>query len=213
MAWSSGISVEGLLTKIHYCRLMKNSGVFRWLVGSERRVRITLTMIMPLTAVQVARRTDLDRDSCSLALRQMARREVVQCLNTQARSSRVYFLRETGKRCQTRLRAERRMEKIVPPSLPPLNWDLYGWVCFRHRSAVVKAMREPSIPPAIRRCAREHNPHLRISTNNVRDTLRLMIARGLVRRSEPQENGRTSFDLTDTGRQVQELLCRAEALS
>jgi predicted DNA-binding transcriptional regulator len=71
-------------------------------------------------------------------------------------------------------------------------------------------MDEPLQPAAIKRRARRHDPEIRMSANNVRDVIQVFLRRGIV--TSVLERGKTHprYELTETGRQLQQLLLRAE---
>ena len=70
----------------------------------------------------------------------------------------------------------------VKYDFPEIDWSLYGLICFSQRSAVIKALSRPMQPSEIKRMARFHDPNLRMSANNVRDIIRLLLEKGVVRR-------------------------------
>ena len=76
--------------------------------------------------------------------------------------------------------------------------------------AIIKAMKEPLQPATIKRRARSLDPNLRMSANNVRDVIRLLLDRGIVRRVEIKKKRHPRYELTELGRVIQELLLRAE---
>ncbi len=162
-----------------------------------------------MTARQLSQHTEITLDTCSLVLKGLAGHGLVTCLNGRARRSRLYWLTQPGKQCQSRLRRERGLGAL-PYDFPMVDWELYGWVCFTHRAAVLTALREPMQPAHIKRVARSQNPALKMSANNVRDVIRLFMWRGIVerlprlkRRSHPR------YELTEEGRKLRVLLLRA----
>lgn len=165
-------------------------------------------MVQPLTASQCAGRTELTLDCCKSALRQLAQRRLAGCLNEPARSGRVYGLTRVGVHCQRQVRRALQRPDI-PYEQPSADWTLYGWLCFRHRAAVLRGLGEPGSASLIRRRAREHAPGLRISANNVRDVLRHFLARGIAR-LERTEGRRRTYSLTSNGQLLRTLLIRAE---
>ena len=154
-------------------------------------------------------RTSLPRAVCSPLLAELSIYTLVFCLNAAARRSRLYWLTELGTLCQRRLYAA---EGSSPPEhlLPSLDWALYGRMCFSHRAPVIRTLNEPLQPAAIKRRARAWQPQLRISANNVRDVIRLLAAWGVVRPVQVRRKVHLRYELTDTGKAIQQLLDRAE---
>ena len=93
---------------------------------------------------------------------------------------------------------------------PRVKWSMYGWVCFSHRSAIIKALDRPLQPAAIKGRARFQNPKIKMSANNVRDVIRLFVKRQIVtpiiigRKTHPR------YQLTELGRKLQVLLLGAQ---
>jgi len=46
---------------------------------------------------------------------------------------------------------------------PVVDWNLYGWVCYSHRAAVIKILTEPLQPASIRRKIKQEVPGMKIS--------------------------------------------------
>lgn len=121
----------------------------------------------------------------------------------------MYWLTQPGKECQSRLQQERGLGALRN-DFRIVDWELYGWVCFSHRAAVLTALREPMQPSQIKRDARSQNPALKMSANNVRDVIRLFLKRGIVerlpgrrKRSHPQ------YQVTEEGYKLRVLMLRA----
>lgn len=188
---------------------MQLSEAYQYLSQSERRRKILLALKQPMTARQLTRLTGLSLDACSRVLNELSIYELVQCMNPRARQSRVYWLTALGNQAQARLHSEFGLAPLER-GFPETDWDLYGWVCYRHRSAVLKALTEPMQPATIKRKARSQNQQLRMSANNVRDIIHLFRQRGIVR---PIRHGRKvhlRYELTDLGRTLRNLLIQAE---
>ncbi len=98
----------------------------------------------PLTVKQLSRRLSLSLDESGSAVRTLRRRGLVRCLNPEARRSRVY------RRCS--------LEHPERETAVAQDWGLYGWVCFSHRAAVLKALDQPRRPADIKRRARFLDP-------------------------------------------------------
>ncbi|MCG3132744.1 MAG: hypothetical protein FLDDKLPJ_03610 [Phycisphaerae bacterium] len=158
---------------------MNLSKVYPWILKSPRRKLVLLNFSQPLTANQMSKRTGLSLDACSYVFWEFTLKKLSTCLNNAAQRNRVYWLSRLGLVC--RRRSFRDQEKEMPtPFVPDVDWDLYGQVCHRHRSAIIKALREPMQPAAAKRRARALDPTLRMSGNNARDVMRWLRKAGLV---------------------------------
>ncbi len=176
---------------------------------SERRRRVIEALSQPLTALQLARKTGLSFDSCRDVVGELAGTEILRCLNPEATRSRLYWLTPQGAACQRRIlstsgHCPRRQD------FPGVDWSLYGWVCFSHRATIIKTLTKPMQPSEIKRKARSHDPGLRMSANNVRDVIRLFVAKGIVVRVHVPRKAHDQYRLTDTGEQLRTLLLGAE---
>jgi len=190
-------------------RAMQASHADQWLHRQERCRVIVSSLTQPLTVQQLARRAGLRLSQCTCLLRALRRRSLVRCLNEEARRSRVYWLTRAGRDCQRQFRA---LRGLAPPALtlPEVDWALYGWICFSHRAAILKALDEPLQPSAIKRRARCQDDGLRMSANNVRDVIRLFVQRGIVHQVMVRKKAHPRYELTRTGRMLRELLFAAE---
>ncbi len=169
-------------------------------------------MHQPLTALQISRRTGLSFDTCRDLIPRLASRGIVRCLNGNARRSRLYWLTQRGKTVQAQLTG------LTPSNTPDsaigsTDWELYGSVCFSHRSEIIKTLTEPLQPSEIKRRARSRNPDLRMSANNVRNVIRLFLAQGIVRPVRVRKKAHLRYELTELGRTFQALLRSAERFS
>jgi len=100
-----------------------------------------------------------------------------------------------------------------PSTLPTsVDWNLLGWVCYRHRAAILKTLSEPLQPSAIKRRARARDPTLRMSANNVRDVIRLFKQRGIVQPVYLRKKKHPRYELTDVGKTLRQLLGQAESV-
>ncbi len=184
---------------LHYRRLM-----------DKARLRGALARLhQPLTTLQLARREGLDLDRAGYLLWELSLHDLVTCLNRSARQSRVYWLTDQGARVQRHARNLLRLRPIEP-DFPRVNWDTYGWSCFRHRSAIIKALDRPLRPVQIKRRARQRDQEVRMSANNVRDAIKLLLARGIVQSVAVPREPNPSYELTGSGRAIRDLLLRAE---
>ena len=166
--------------------------------------------MQPMTAKQLVRRTGLSFDSCRDVVADLAAHGLIVCLNSQAVRSRLYWPSELGQRCLVSLYTSTN-STTQTASLPDVDWALYGWICYSHRAAIIKTLTEPMQPALIKRRARSHYADLRMSSNNVRDVIRLFLAKGIVQTVRIRKKAHLRYLLTDIGRQFQTLLRQAEA--
>lgn len=150
----------------------------------------------------------MNRDSCSEVFAQLRQNGVVTCLNDAARENRIYDLTASGLRIQRRLTSKEPRSPATLPR-PTCDWDLYGRLCHRHRSAIILALTEILQPAAIKRRARLLVPGLRMSANNVRDAIRLLRAWSVVRPVRLRRRAHLHYELTAQGRTYQALLRQA----
>ena len=187
---------------------MQPSEAYQTLHQSQRRKNIMSSLLQPMTAKQIAHYTDLSIDTCSYVLGELVTYKIITCLNVASRRSRLYWLTDLGKNCQKKLFAEQELPE-PKHDFPGVDWNLYGWVCFSHRSAIIRAMYGPMQPVTIKHKARSRNPLIRMSANNVRDVIRLFLARGIVQPVKVKRKAHLHYELTDSGKKLQTLLNRA----
>ena len=178
-----------------------------WVDNGDQK-DIFLRHAQPMTATQIARQRGLSDERCSYILGELKARRLMWCLNPNARRSRLFWLTRLGRAWQRRLR---RLDGMPPLAhdCPDIDWELYGDVCYSHRSAVIKALAQPMQPAQIKRRALARDPHIRISANNVRDVIRFLLARGVVRSLKLKRRAHPVYELTDTGTRLQRLLLQA----
>ncbi|MCZ6655523.1 MAG: hypothetical protein O7D91_21150 [Planctomycetota bacterium] len=163
-----------------------------------------------MTAKQLSFQTGLQLDSCSYVLWELSVYELVYCLNNQTRKSRLYWLTELGKKCRGKV-SDHLALALVTNELPEIDWNLYGWVCFTHRAAVIKALHSPMQPVRIVTTARFKDPQIRMSANNVRDVIKRFLEEEIVQKVPgPRKRSHPCYSLTATGLKLQALLLRAE---
>ena len=152
---------------------------------------------------------------CSRMLRRLQSESLAECLNPKAQSSRLYRLTELGLWCRHRLMQEKGIKLHAYPQEhnTVLDWDVLGWVSFRHRAAVIRALTRPMQAVAIRRRARQQNTQLRMSANNVREVLRVLCQRDIAARVTMKDSIYPHFELTDLGKQLQAHMWQVEGLS
>ena len=190
---------------------MKHKNLNDWLGKGEQRKQVFLSLGQPVTADQVARRLKISLDSSSSALRGMNKLGLLHCLNISSRTSRLYWLSDTGIECHRKLLKESGLEAINY-ELPDVDWTLYGWTCYRHRSAVLKVLRIPLKPSDIKRLIFRLYPETRISANNVRDIIRLFEKRGIVQRLMVRKKKYPFYTLTKSGETLRSLHLNVEQL-
>jgi len=183
--------------------------LYEWLRQGKRRQEVLLQLKQPMTAKQLCRVQNANLDSISFALSELSSKGFVVCLNPESRSSRLYWLTDLGEKSHNRLR---KLRKLPLPSfdIPQLDWHLYGWVCFRHRSAIIRALVEPLQPATIKRRALAQNPKLTMSANNVRDIIRLFREKGIVQPVKIWRKSHLRYELTELGQTIKKLLQNAE---
>lgn len=190
---------------------MQCDETFQWIIRSERRKELLANLDQPLTAKQLSRRSNLSVDSCSYLFWECELHQLLYCLNESAGSSRVHWLTPRGVQYQKKLR-----EALQLPDLehryPDMDWKLYGDICFRHRCAVIKVLSEPLRPVAIKQRAKEQNPALRMSANNVRDVIRILLDFGLLKPVWLRGDRHPAYELAGQGKKFRELLVNAHLL-
>ena len=162
-------------------------------------------MSQPLTVTQIAKRTGLGRDTCSVVLAELTKRNMLTCLNPSAQKGRLYWVTQLGTTHWNRLAGTE--ANLV--NIPLLDWEAYGFVCFPHRAALVKAWNIPRHAAGARRRACADNPGLKMSANNARDLVRELHKRGII--ALMGYNGKKPvYQLTGLGNEMRLLLMRAE---
>ena len=193
--------------------MANNSGmqkeVYDWLTQGKRRKKILAHLKQPMTAKQLAQRTGMREDCCSYVLKELSAYRLVYCLNPQARRSRLYWLTGKYKQYQKKILKTYRLP-IYTYDFPVVDWKLYGWTCYSHRAAIIKAITEPMQPASIRRKIKQQASGMRISANNVADILRLFLRKAIVKPVSIRRKAFCRYELTELGNKLQTLLCQAE---
>ena len=153
------------------------------------------SMSQPLTAKQIARITGVAFGACRDAVRDLAGRGCLRCLNPSARRSRLYWTTPLGDACRSRFCKAAAGQPQGHP-VPQVDWNLYGSVCFSHRSVVIMTLAEPMQSAAVKRKARARNPTLRMSANNVRGVMQFLAAHGVVRPVRLRKKAHVRYELT-----------------
>jgi len=179
--------------------------IFDWFIQSERRKEILVDFNQPLTATQIVRRTGIALDACLHVLWVLSLYNIVYCLNKDTKYNRVYWLTELGKRCQKKLREDGSLRPLVH-NFPSISWNLFGSVCYSHRSTVIKTMHEPMQAAKVKRKALYQNSKLRMSANNVRDVMKYLLSKDIVRKVYVKRRRHPRYELTELGKKFRELL-------
>ena len=186
---------------------MERKAANQWVEKSEKRKLVLLNLKQPMTALQLSKKTELSQDQCSVILGQLTLCGLVKCLNPYAKRSRLYWLTPVGVLCQKKL------NNNLPSALkdlPDIDWELYGWLCYNHRAAIIKALTEPLQPATIKRRAKQHNPKIKMSANNVRDIMKLFLQKEIVKPVKVRKKAHLRYELTELGKKLQRLLSWAE---
>lgn len=189
---------------------MERKEKYQWLERNEKRKSVFLNIIQPMTARQLSKLTNLTLDQCSLYLGQLTLCGLVKCLNPTVRRSRLYWLTSIGILCQKKLRKDKNLPSLTK-ELPDIDWELYGWACYNHRAAIIRALTEPLQPATIKRMAKQQDRNLKMSANNVRDVIRLFLKKGIVKSVNINKKAHLRYELTSLGKEIHELLRNVEA--
>ena len=188
---------------------MQNSNVHKWILEKEDRRKILISIAQPLTARQICKKTDISLDSCSHILRKFKGKGLTLCLNPKSRNSRLYGLTKKGIVYQKQL-CKKSGIPVKKYNFPDIDWELYGWVCFDHRLAVIKALNEPMRPSEIKKILKVQKSNLKISANNIRDIIRLFASKNIVEPVKVKKMAYPRYQLTDIGIQLIKLLTNAQ---
>ena len=168
-----------------------------------------ITIDQPLTAGQISKRVGIPLDSCSHILRKFRKRNLTLCLNPKSRTSRLYGLTQKGKVYRNQL-GKKHGIPVKKYNLLDVDWQLYGWVCFDHRAAVIKVLNEPMRASEIKKVLRLHKPNMKISSNNIRDIIRLFTSKKIVEPVKVRKMAYPRYQLTDIGIQLKKLITNAQ---
>jgi len=169
-----------------------------------------LAFAQPLTPKQISKKTGIPIYTCSYIIDKYVQQGILTCLNSKAQSSRLYWLTDTGilKRKQLCCKLD---IAYVEPDLPDINWQLYGWVCFSHRSTVIKILTSAMRPSEVKRLLILQKTNIRISAGNIRDVLLMLLSKGIVRPVKVKNRNYLRYELTDLGIKLRQLLVKADA--
>jgi len=126
-------------------------------------------------------------------------------LNPQANKSRLYGLTPTGRQFQKHARREFGLTPVVRIA-SEVDWERYGLACFSHRAAIVSVLSLPLTTAELKRRIRRHDASARISCNNIRDALKVLCRRRVVRRVTIGRDRRTRYALTEACEAFPDLL-------
>ena len=189
---------------------MKNNKVYQWITEGGDRKKILIAVSQPMTAKQLSRKTGIPVDTCSYLISKFTFKGVLICLNPSAIKSRLYWITKFGIRCRKQLH-----QVLDLPykgyTLPDIDWHLYGWVNFNHRAGIIKILIIPMQPSEIKRTLRIHSSSIKISANNIRDIIKLFLARSIVRPVIIKKKAHPRYELTDLGTKLRQLLIRGDA--
>ena len=185
------------------------SNVYEWIKKEESRRKILMTIKQPLTGKQIGRRTGIPMDTCSYVVAKLVTKGLLICLNPEARNSRLYWLTGLGIQCQKRFHQDSALP-YEEYDLLSIDWALYGWICFSHRSIVMKTLTAPMQPSEIKRMIRKKKAGMKISANNIRDVVKLLLEKAIVQKVFVRKKAHPRYELTDSGSQFRELLMQSE---
>ena len=189
---------------------MVNKQVYQWLNERDIRRKVLQAFNQPLISRQISKRTGIPQDTCSYLIAKFVDVGLLVCLNPKSRNCRLYWPTEKGHQyCRELYRDQNRLYNEA--ELLEIDWPLYGWVCFSHRSAIIKALTHPMQPSEIKRFFRIQGTHIRISANNIRDIVRLFLSRGIVYPVKIRKKAHLRYELTDLGTKLRRLLVQADA--
>ena len=170
---------------------------------------VLLNLSQPLTATQIAKRTQMARDHVSDVLRELSIYKLCCCCNPESVRGRVFTLTKLGRKCRERLLKKYKLTEL-PCHTGKVDCSLLGWAVFRHRASVIKILDRPMRAVTARKLAISRDSELRMSSNNARDILKLIVKNGIAKAVEERKQARPIYELTDAGRQLQMLLYQAD---
>ena len=131
------------------------------------------------------------------------------CLNLTAQNSRLYWLTDEGHQILKKL-SHSQKQSYQKPVLANIDWPLYGQICYRHRSAVMKALTGPMQPSEVKRVLRIQRSDIRISSGNIRDIILFFLSKGIVGPVKIRKKAFLRYELTDLGIKFRRLLIQAD---
>ncbi|PCJ50715.1 MAG: hypothetical protein COA73_18485 [Candidatus Hydrogenedentota bacterium] len=177
-----------------------------WIKQHEQRTTIIQALHQPMTASQLADVSGIAEAICAHVLRAMQKQDIVTCLNPTARRSRVFGLTTEGRTIRKGMLELHSQDYIAPV----IDWDLYGFLCYAHRTAVILALDGAMRPADIKRRILFTQEGVCISCNNIRDLLKELLNYGVVEREIVGKSPFYSYRLTPEGEVYQRMLLRVQ---
>jgi predicted transcriptional regulator len=190
---------------------MTYTHVYPWIKKEKHRIELLIAVMQPMTARQISRKTGIPKDTCSHIVAQCSTRGLLTCLNPQQRNSRLYALTASGRTIRKHLCQDTNLP-YKEYDLPDIDWSLYGSMCFRHRSAVVRTLSGPMQSSEIKRVLRIHQSSIKINANNIRDIIKLLLSWDVVKSVKVGRKVHLYYELTELGIQLQRLLRQAQGV-
>jgi len=190
---------------------MVSEKVYQWLNVRDDRKVVLRAFHQPLISRQISKRTGILQSTCSYIIATFVDKGLLICLNPAAQNSRLYWLTEKGHRLLKKL-AQNHNQIYLKPQLPEIDWPLYGWLCYTHRSVIIRVLNEPMRPSEIKRVLSIQRPSIRISAGNVRDIIQLFLLKSIVRPVTIRGKVYPYYKLTDLGIKCRDLLIRADTV-
>ena len=189
---------------------MQYSEIYEWIRKEESQKKILTVLKLPLTAKQLAKKTGIPADTCSYIIAKLTAKGILTCLNPSAGNSRLYWVTDIGRSCRKQLCQDLNIPYEEYEDINSVNWDLFGWVCFSHRSIVIKTLTEPMQPSEIKRKIRRQKPNTKISRNNISDVISLFETKEIVQPVKIRKKARLKYELTESGIKLRQLLLRVD---
>lgn len=183
-----------------------------WISKSSVRPKVLLGLKQPMTARQLSKQTDHTLHNCKCALQEFRTKNLVKCINPVARRSRLYWLTDLGVLAQKRLCGQYGLGDWEY-DFPNVPWDVYGWTCFSHRTAILKALKQPMSARKIKRIAYMEDETIRLPYSSVTLILRQFREKGIACLAEAGKKRDVKNELTDLGWKLRLLMTRAEDCS
>ncbi len=179
------------------------------IIAGENTRKILSAFAQPLTATQLSKKTSIPVGTVQQAILKLSMTGLVLCINPSQRNSRVYRLTKHGIQVRNKV-CQNISQTFKEYNQPSIDWNLYGCLCFNHRTAVIKILTEPMQPSEIKRVFRMQRHKIRINSNNIRDIIKFFMARGIVRPVKVNGRAYLRYELTDLGNRFRHLLIQAE---
>lgn len=166
-------------------------------------------MALPMTPKQLSVKTGIPLHICSYTLAKFFAKNLAICFNPDARNNRVYMLSELGKEFHFFFGSNSSPSQNSC-DIPDVDWELYGWLCYSHRSAIIKVLDRQMRSSEIKRTLRLYRPDVKISANNVRDVMKLLLAKNIVQKILGKNKKHPQYDLTMQGQLLRKVLLAVE---